>query len=46
MEDDVSWNEQHDKSYTDSDEEGDDMYDDMITHEQIQKTFSENSDDN
>ena len=45
-EDDILWEEQHDKSDTDSNEEGDDMYDDMMTHEQIQKTFSENSDDN
>jgi len=28
MEDDVLWAEQHDKSDTDSDEEGDEMYDD------------------
>ena len=32
-EDDVLWDKQHDKS--DSDEEGDDMYDNMMTHEQI-----------
>ena len=29
MEDDILWDEQHDKSDTDSEEEGDDMYDDM-----------------
>jgi len=39
------WDEQHDKSGTDSDEEGDDMYDDMMTHEQIQHMFNEDSDD-
>ena len=37
------WDEQHDKSDTDSDEEGDDMYDDMMTHEQIQQMFNEES---
>ena len=45
MEDDVLWHEQHDKSDTDSDEEGDEMYDDMMTHEQIQQMFNEDSDD-
>ena len=40
-EDDVLWAEQHDKSNTDSDKEGNDIYDDMMTHEQI---FSEESD--
>ncbi|KAK2156474.1 hypothetical protein LSH36_212g00023 [Paralvinella palmiformis] len=44
-EDDVMWAEQYDKSNTDSDEEGNDMYDDMMTHEQIQQMFSEDSDD-
>jgi len=39
------WVEQHDKSDTDSNKEGDDMYDDMMTHEQIQQMFSEESDD-
>ena len=33
---DVLWAEQYDKS---------DMYDDMMTHEQIQQMFSEESDD-
>jgi len=33
--------EQYDKSDTDSD----DMYDDMMTHEQIQQMFNEESDD-
>ena len=37
--------EHYEKSDTDSDEEGDDMYDDMMTHEQIQQMFSEESDD-
>ena len=37
------WDEHHNKS--DSDEEGDDMYDDMIIHEQIQQMFNEDSDD-
>jgi len=41
-EDDVLWTEQHDKS--DTDEEGDNMYDDM-TQEQIQQMFSKESDD-
>ena len=31
MEDDILWDEQYDKSDTDSDEEGDMMYDDMNT---------------
>ena len=44
MEDDVLWDEQHDKSYTDSDKEGDKMYDDMMTHEQLQQMFNEDSD--
>jgi len=39
------WAEQHDKSDTDSNKEGDDLYDDMMTHEQIQQMFSEESDD-
>jgi len=39
-EDDELWNEHHNKS--DSDEE---MYDDMLTHEQIQQMFNEDSDD-
>jgi len=39
------WAEQHDKSDTDSDKEGDDMYDDMMIHEQIQQMFIEDSDD-
>ena len=39
------WDEQHDKSDTDSDEEcDDDMYDEMMTHEQIQQLSSEESD--
>jgi len=33
------------KTNTDSDEEGDDMYDDMMTHKQIQQMFSEESED-
>ena len=37
------WDEQYEKS--DSDEEGDSMYDDMMTHKQIQQMFSEESDD-
>jgi len=45
MEDEVLWAEQYDKSDTDSNEEGDDVYDNMITHEQIQQMFSEGSDD-
>ena len=32
-EDDVLWAEQYDRSDTDSKEEGDDMYDEMVTHE-------------
>ena len=40
-EDDVLGAEQYDKSDTDSNQEGDDMYDDMMTHEQIQQMFSE-----
>ena len=38
------WDEHHNKSDTDSDEEDDEMYDDMLTHEQIQQMFSEDSD--
>jgi len=38
------WAEKYDKSDTDSDEEGDEIYDDMMTHEQIQQMFSEESD--
>jgi len=45
MEDEVLWAEQYDKSDTDSDEEGDYMYDNMMTHERIQQMFSEDSDD-
>jgi len=41
MEDDVLWDEQYDKSDTDSAKEGDEMYDDMMTREEIQKMFSE-----
>jgi len=37
--------EQHDNSDIDTDEEGDEMYDDMMTHEQIQQMFNEDSDD-
>ena len=44
MEDDVLWDEQHDKSDTDSNK-GNKMYEDMMTHEQIQQMFSEESDD-
>jgi len=40
MEDDELWDEHHNKS--DTDEEGDEMYDDMLTHEQM---FNEDSDD-
>jgi len=43
MEDDILWDKQHEKF--DSDEEGNDMYDDTITHEQIQQMFNEDSDD-
>ena len=39
------WDEQHDKSDTDSDEEGKNMYGDMMTYEQIQQMFNEDSDD-
>ena len=39
------WAEQYDKSDTDFDEEGDNIYDDMMTHEQIQQMLSEESDD-
>ena len=39
------WAEQYDKSDTDSDEEGDNTYNDMMTQEQIQQVFSEESDD-
>ena len=45
IEDDVLWDKQHDKYDTDSDEEGDKMYDDMLTHEEIQQMFNEDSDD-
>ena len=38
-----AWDEQHDKS--DSDEEGDDMYDDMMSYEQIQHMSDEDIDD-
>ncbi|KAK2148097.1 hypothetical protein LSH36_516g01009 [Paralvinella palmiformis] len=38
-EDDELWDEHHDKSG--SDEEGDEMYDDMLTREQIQQIFNE-----
>jgi len=41
-EDDELWGEHRNKS--DSDEEGDEMYDDMLTHEQIQQMFNEDSD--
>jgi len=41
MEDDVLWDEQYDESDSDSEKEGDNMYDDMMTHEQIQQMFSE-----
>jgi hypothetical protein len=44
-EDDELWDEHNDKYDTDSDEEGDKMYDDMLTHEQIQQMFNEDSDD-
>ncbi|KAK2145597.1 hypothetical protein LSH36_669g01023 [Paralvinella palmiformis] len=44
-EDEVLWDEQHDKSDTDSDEEGKNMYGDMMTYEQIQQMFNEDSDD-
>jgi len=43
MEDDVLWDEQYDKSDTDSEEESDDMYNEMVTHKQIQQMFSEES---
>jgi len=39
---DIFLDEQHDKSDTDSDEEDEDMYDYMMTHEQM---FNEGSDD-
>jgi len=45
MEDDVLWAKQYEKSDTDSEEDGDDMYDEMVTHKQIQQMFSEESDD-
>jgi hypothetical protein len=35
------WAEQHDKSDTEFNEEGDHMYDDMTTHEEIQQMFGE-----
>jgi len=44
-EDDELWDEHHNKSDTDSVEEGDKMYDDVLTHEQIQQIFNEDSDD-
>jgi len=34
------WGERHDKSDTDSNKEGDEMYDVMMTHKQIQQVFS------
>jgi len=39
------WVEQYDKSDTDSEEEGDDLYADMTTYEQKWQMFSEESDD-
>ena len=42
MEDDALWAEQYDKSDTDSNEEGNNMYDDVMTHEQM---FSEERDE-
>jgi len=39
------WAEQYDKSNTDSNEEGNDVYDDMMTHKQIQQMFIEENDD-
>jgi len=42
-EDDELWDEHHNKS--DTDKETDKMYDDMLTHEQIQQMFNEDSDD-
>jgi len=42
-EDDVLLDEQHVKS--DSDEEGNEIYDDMMTHKQIQQMFIQDSDD-
>ena len=39
------WAEQYDKSDTDSKEEGENVYDEMVTHEQIQQMFSGESDD-
>ena len=44
-EDDVLWAEQQDKSDTDSEEKGNNMYDGMMTHEQIQQMFSEEKED-
>jgi len=44
MKDDVLWAEQYNKSNTYSDEEDDNIYDDMMTHKQIQQMFSEESD--
>jgi len=35
----------HDKSDTDSDEEGINMYNAMMTHQHIQQMFNEDSDD-
>ena len=43
-EDDVLWPEQYGKSDTDSEKQGDVMYDEMMTHEQIQQMLSEESD--
>jgi len=45
MEDEVLWDEQHNKSDIDSIEEGDEMYNDMMIHQQIQQNFNEESDD-
>ena len=45
MEDAILWAEQYDKFYTDCNEEGNNMYNDMMTHEKIQQMFSEESDD-
>ena len=44
-EDYVLWAEQHNKSHTDSNKEGNNMYHDMMTHEQIQHMFGEESGD-
>jgi len=45
MEYNVLWAEQYDKSDTDSKEEGENVYDEMVTHEQLQQMFSGESDD-